>query len=152
MHEKIDECVQFSDFVQWRNDLKRKTSEMIDQNKRISCIERRCKEIEDTLQLKLDKSEMKEIINLVHQLPDIEEVDKIKKFVSSNIKEFRDEHARFRVDFQNHCEIIRRYDDVISLKASSVSVQDQRNQIDEIIEKRHDEAINYIDKLRAEII
>lgn len=151
VNDKVEDCLQFSDWVVHKNDYKRKCVIIEDLQKRVVCLEQRSKKIDDKLELKLDSSEMDSFKTLVQQLPDIEEVEKIKNFVSDNIKEFRGEHARFRYEFQNHCEIIRRYDEVLGLKASTIALQDQRNEIDENIEKKIEDALDYIEKTRSEV-
>ena len=105
-----------------KNDYKRKVLTIEDSQTRVKDLESHCKEIDNTVNLKLDKTEMEEIKIMVKQLPDIEEVDRIKNFVKDNIKEFRGDHARFRIEFQKHCEIIRRYDEVLGLKASTIAL------------------------------
>lgn len=81
MNEKIDDCVPMDSWVFHKNDYKRKVLTIEDLVKRVTCLERRCKAIDDTLLLKLDITEMDTIKTMVQQLPDIAEVERIKNFV-----------------------------------------------------------------------
>jgi len=56
------------------------------------------------------------------RLPDVNEVDKMRSYVSTNIETFREDNFNFNKDFQTQNEIIRRYDEVLSQKASNLKI------------------------------
>ena len=61
-------------------------------------------------------------MDLVNVLPRKEEVLELREHVGSSIARFSTDNSTFHADFDKHLEIIRRYDEVISNKASKHSV------------------------------
>ena len=59
----------------------------------------RLDKIEDALEAKVENKELESIRDLVLRLPDIEEVDQLRAFVSSNIESFREDNFQFNKDF-----------------------------------------------------
>ena len=59
----------------------------------------RLDKIEDALEAKVESKELESIRDLVLRLPDIEEVDQLRAFVSSNIESFREDNFQFNKDF-----------------------------------------------------
>ena len=55
-------------------------------------------------------------------LPSKDEVLELRSHVSSNISKFSKDNAHFTKEFETHLEIIRRYDEVISEKASKMAL------------------------------
>ena len=85
LNDQVGDCLQLSDWVVHRNDYKRKCVIIEDLQKRVTHHEERCKTIDGTLETKLDIKEIDTIKTMVKQLPDIDEVEKTKNFVKSNI-------------------------------------------------------------------
>jgi hypothetical protein len=54
----------------------------------------------------------------------VEDVEELKNYVTENIENFGSDNREFHSDFTTHNEIIRRYDEVLSQKASHVRVED----------------------------
>ena len=59
----------------------------------------RLDKIEDALEAKVESKELESIRDLVLRLPDIEEVDQLRAFVSSNIESFREDNFQFNKEF-----------------------------------------------------
>ena len=80
-------------------------------------------------------------MELVKVLPRKEEVLELREHVGSSIARFSTDNDLFHSDFDKHLEIIRRYDEVISNKASKHSVieldknmsQKYNQQIDDLL-------------------
>lgn len=55
-------------------------------------------------------------------LPTKDEVIQLRTYMRTNIDKFKDESEQFKQQFDGHLEIIRRYDEIISEKASKHSL------------------------------
>ena len=51
-------------------------------------------------------------------LPKVEDVFALKDHINNTLNEFRDDNNQFHKDFKKQNEIIYRYDEVLTLKAS----------------------------------
>ena len=60
---------------------------------------------------------------LLRILPKAEDVEDLKSFCTGNIQRFSDDNCVFKFDMKKHCEIIRRYDEVISTKAEKFALE-----------------------------
>lgn len=60
------------------------------------------------LNLKINMEELEDFRKLVERLPKVEDVERMKNFLHLNIREFRSDNDRFKVEFEQHCRIIRR--------------------------------------------
>ena len=78
---------------------------------------------------KIEREEMDRVVELVKLLPSKEEVTELRNHVSSNIARFSKDNTRFSSEFDTHLEIIRRYDEVISNKASKHAVIELKTHI-----------------------
>ena len=59
----------------------------------------RLDKIEDALETKVESEELQTLRELVLRLPDVEEVDRLRAFVSSNIESYREDNFQFNKDF-----------------------------------------------------
>lgn len=85
------------------------------------------------------------------RLPDVNEVDNLRTYVSSNIETFREDNFNFNKGFQTQNEIIRRYDEVLSQKASIMKINTTVEAASEKLMEKINEANEYSDKLKEEI-
>lgn len=85
--------------------------------------------------MKADLDEVEDLKDLVRQLPRVEEVDQLKKYVSGSIEGFRGDNDTFRSDFKTQNEIIRRYDEVLMHRASIIRVEEMINESTEKLKK-----------------
>lgn len=82
--------------------------------KQIKKLEKKQEEHSATFDVKVDLEELEEIKDLILQLPKVEDVKSLKKYVSENIENFGSDNKAFHKDFNTHNEIIRRYDEVLA--------------------------------------
>ena len=85
-------------------------------------------EIPDLLDTKLDIDELDPIKELIQILPRKEIVDRLEIYVSTNIEQFKKDNTLYASNFYEHNEIIRRYDEVLSQKASKISLEIEVNE------------------------
>jgi len=64
------------------------------------------------------------------RLPKAEDVEDLKSYVVDNIENFAFDNKTFHEDFKTHCEIIRRYDEVITTKAEKFVVDNKFKEMD----------------------
>ena len=67
---------------------------------------------------------MDDIEKLLITLPKAKDVEDLKAYIVENIENFASDNEAFHKDFKKHCEIIRRYDEVISTKAEKFSLKE----------------------------
>jgi hypothetical protein len=79
------------------------------------------------MELKADQEEVEDLKELVLQLPKVQDVEELKRYVTESIEGFRGDNDTFRSDFKTQNEIIRRYDEVLIHKASMIRVEDMIN-------------------------
>ena len=75
------------------------------------------------LKLKINMEELEDFRKLVERLPKVEDVEKMKNHLESNIREFRADNDSFKGEFTQQCIIIRRYDEVMGQKCSKISLE-----------------------------
>ena len=64
-------------------------------------------------------------------LPTKDEVVQLRNYMKSSIEKFSQENKEFHSEFHHHLAIIRRYDEVISDKASKHSIYQVENRLNE---------------------
>ena len=68
-----------------------------------------------------DHQELKLFIKV---LPTAEELETLKKKIFESIKEFNDKNMAFKKLFEDNCDYILRFDEIITQKASKITVED----------------------------
>lgn len=91
----------------------------------------RLRAIEVGLPDKVEKYELEEIKEFLQLLPTKEEVTTLRHHMRNNIDKFAEDNANFKNKFEEHLEIIRRYDEVISDKASKHSVYELESRVND---------------------
>ena len=56
-------------------------------------------------------------------LPKAKDIHDLKEYLTDSLEKFSGDNDQFHKDFKVHNEIIRRYDEVISKKASKVEIR-----------------------------
>jgi hypothetical protein len=74
------------------------------------------------LKTKVEEEELYDIRDLILKLPKVADTDALLKYVEKNIEAFRVDNEKFHDDMKNNSEIIRRYDEVLSMKASTIAL------------------------------
>ena len=92
--------------------------------------------------------ELEDFRKLVERLPKVEDVDKMKNFLESNIREFRSDNDIFKHEFEKQCMIIRRYDEVLAQKCSKISLQQLRQDALCQLNEKFDRTMSHIDEER----
>ena len=72
---------------------------------------------------KVDMDDHNDLKELLLELPRIEEVNSLKKYVMDNIERFHLDNKTFHNDFKTQNEIIRRYDEVLTQKVSTITME-----------------------------
>ena len=78
--------------------------------------------IQHALTDKIGREDWNNLMELVNVLPGKEEVTELREHVGTSIAKFSKDNNTFQADFEKHLEIIRRYDEVLSNKASKHTV------------------------------
>lgn len=91
----------------------------------------RLRAIEVGLPDKVEKYELVEIKDFLQLLPTKEEVTTLRHYMRNNIDKFAEDNTNFKNQFEEHLEIIRRYDEVISEKASKHSVYELESRVND---------------------
>ena len=73
--------------------------------------------------MKIDEADFQEIKELLQILPRREDVEQVQKHLNESLEEFKNDNKQFHLDFQKQNEIIRRYDEIISSKASKIDIK-----------------------------
>jgi hypothetical protein len=71
---------------------------------------------------KLDKEEINDFKVLCASLPSRKEITDLKELVYTNLAQFGRDNTYFKGEFEVHLGIIRRYDEVITQKASKTAL------------------------------
>lgn len=74
-----------------------------------------------------------EVKELMLKLPRYEDVERLKAYVTDHIESFRLDNNQFKREFETHNEIIKRYDEVISTKANSMSLTQLRIDLEKML-------------------
>ena len=95
----------------------------------IDKIKKYCKKLEEkvikhdkALKTKVEIEDLDEVRDLIVQLPKTEEVKYLRNYVTESITKFKEDNDTFFKDFDTHNAIIRRYDEVITQKASKIDL------------------------------
>ena len=87
---------------------------------------------------------MDEIYRLLHMLPREDEVVELRKYVGENIERFSADLEKFTKGYNQSQEIIRRYDEVISDKASKHTVYSLEHSQKESLNEHFKKAMDLI--------
>ena len=68
-----------------------------------------------------DHQELKLFIKV---LPTAEDIEILKQKIFGSIKEFNDKNMAFKKLFEDNCDYILRFDEIITQKASKISLED----------------------------
>ena len=82
----------------------------------------RIRHLETTIATKVETSELKLVQEHLEMLPTKDEVMTLRNFMKNSVEKFQTDNDNFSKEFTAHLAIIRRYDEVISEKASKHSV------------------------------
>ena len=85
-------------------------------------------------------------MELVNVLPGKEEVTELREHVGTSIAKFSKDNNTFQADFEKHLEIIRRYDEVLSNKASKHSVIELDKNMSEKYNQQIDDLLRLINE------
>ena len=102
--------------------------------------------LQDAVSGKLEREEMDRVVELVKLLPSKEEVTELRAHVSGSIARFSKDNARYGSEFDAHLEIIRRYDEVLSNKASKHAVIELDKHISEKYNRQVDDLLRLINE------
>ena len=80
------------------------------------------KKLKSIVDDKVEKSEMKSFAQLITTLPTQPQVEAMQEQLNIMCDGFSKDNAKFKQDFENHMAIIRRYDEVLTTKASKISL------------------------------
>ena len=61
-------------------------------------------------------------------------------------EQFKEEAEEYREKFEDNCEMVRRFDEILTFKASKVSLEDRVNELNGIIDDR----IRFVQRLIKE--
>ena len=129
-----------------------KQGKEIDKLKRaVATLKQRADGHDDDLETKVELEELGDLKELVLRLPNVEEVDEMRAYVSSSIETFQLDNINFNKDFQTQNEIIRRYDEVLSQKASKQLIEEKIIQQDERLQKQLKNVHAITDSLAEEL-
>jgi hypothetical protein len=78
--------------------------------------------LELAIEKKLEKTDHETLKTHIDLLPTKEEVTTLRTYMKNNIESFTNDNSSFHKEFSAHLAIIRRYDEVLSEKASKHSV------------------------------
>lgn len=81
-------------------------------------------------------TQFNEVRELILKLPRYEDVEDLKLYVSENIEKFRDDNIMFNEGFAHQKEIIRRYDEVLTMKANNQTIIEMNGAIRKTIEEQ----------------
>jgi len=79
----------------------------------------------------VEKFELAEVKEFLQLLPTKEEVTTLRHYMRNNIDKFSVDNESFKAEFDSHMEIIRRYDEVLSEKASKHSVYEVESRVND---------------------
>lgn len=82
----------------------------------------RIRSLEVLIGEKVQKTELAEVKDHIELLPTKEEVVSLRTYMRTSIDKFTNDNNSFARDFDSHLAIIRRYDEVLSEKASKHTV------------------------------
>ena len=71
-------------------------------------------EIRESLERKVERDELHDLMILARRLPTADDLHKLKWYVTDNIEKFTRDNRDFHQEFCKQCEIIRRYDEVLT--------------------------------------
>lgn len=100
--------------------------------------------LETVITNKVEKQDFSELKAHIELLPTKEEVLKLRQFMKESVDNFKGDNEMFHKEFANHLAIIRRYDEVISEKASKHSIFQLEAKVNEMYRpmlKEHDDRI-----------
>ena len=107
---------------------------------------RAIRSLQDAVAGKIEREEMDRVVELVKLLPSKEEVTELRTHVATNIAKFSKDNAHFAKEFETHLEIIRRYDEVISNKASKHAVIELEKNMSEKYNKQIDDLLRLLNE------
>ena len=122
-----------------RFDLQRTREEQLEQGKTI-------RELQASVGNKIERDEMDRVIELVKLLPSKEEVSELRQHVAANITRFSKDNNMFKTEFQQHLEIIRRYDEVLMQKSSKHDIRELSKELNDKYKTQCEELLKMINK------
>lgn len=90
---------------------------------RMICVESKLEKLAIKIDLKAEKHDLSRVEMQVVQLPNVEIFNEHKRYIHDNIDQFKTDNALFKHEFKMQCEMIRRYDEVISQKSSKMALE-----------------------------
>ena len=97
---------------------------------------------------KIEKKEINDFRELIKILPDKDDVERLKKFMNDSIASFRADNRQFHMDFKIQNEIIRQYDEVLSQRASKVSLREAKDELGKYTDKRTLETMTSLQEVK----
>lgn len=80
---------------------------------------------------------MDEIYDRLKKLPTTDDIAMLNVYINKNIDKVKNDNKSFHEEFQHQSEIIRRYDEVISERASKISLLELKTNLTKLIDKKH---------------
>lgn len=80
----------------------------------------------------------------------MQDIKEMNEELAQTNKNFREESELYRDKFEANCEMVRRFDEVMVLKASKVSLKDEIMQLDQSLLPKFRELTEEIDDCKTE--
>ena len=80
-------------------------------------------------------------------LPTKEELESMHDTMRDDIVEFRDDNINFKSEFEKQNEIIRRYDEVLTQKASKLNLEDYNSQLNDKLKRHMNQFMRNVERL-----
>jgi len=110
-------------------------------------LEKKQDEFDEVLDTKVDIEDHQDVKELILKLPKVEDVERQNRYVTDNIEKFKADNKLFHSEYIKHNEIIRRYDEVLSSKASRMAFKEQSLEIEAKFKKYEKEVNIKFDKM-----
>ena len=85
--------------------------------------------VEAILDKKIDREDMESFKKIIATLPTQIQISNLNELITSSIAEFGRDNHRFKQEFEVHLGIIRRYDEVLTTKASKSAIYEIEQRI-----------------------
>jgi hypothetical protein len=90
--------------------------------------------------------------SLIKTLPSKAEVSNLLRMIDSSIEGFKKDNDYFKSNFEEHNGILRRYDEIINLKASKLSLYEIESRVKRDLEPKLADMLNTIIHNKNEVI
>ena len=135
--------------------IKKVQSDCMEILKDIGGTKERIRTLEVLLTEKVDAEDFLKLKEFSKLLPTKDDVQLLHSYITESIQLFKKDNEDFKVQFKDHLEIIRRYDEVMSVKANKQAVIDIENRLSELFQgmlnthdKRIQQNLSFINELQ----